>query len=171
MIETLVIGIGNQERGDDAAGLEVARRLRAREPQEAVVRECAGQASCLLESWRGRPRVILIDAASGGGRRAGAIRRFEAGSEPLPTGLLHASTHSWGVAEAIEMARALGELPPQVVVYAIEGRSFGPGRYLSPAVARAVERVEKRIVRELERSPGPAKKRRVRWRASAADPA
>jgi hydrogenase maturation protease len=168
MIETLVMGIGNAERGDDAAGLEVARRLRARASQDAVVRECSGQASCLLESWRGRPRVILIDAASGGGGRPGTIRRFEAHREALPTGLLHASTHSWGVAEAIEMARALGELPPQVVVYAIEGRSFGPGRYLSPAVTRAVERVEQRIVRELERSAWSERRRRVRVRPAKA---
>jgi hypothetical protein len=41
---------------------------------------------------------------------------------------------------------------------------------LSPAVERAVERVEKRIARELERFPGPAKRRRVRWQASTADP-
>jgi hydrogenase maturation protease len=151
MMSTLVIGIGNPNRGDDGAGIEVARRVRAHEPQDAVVRECSGEASCLLEVWQGRPRVILVDAASGSGR-PGTVHRFEAHKEPLPTSLLHASTHSWGVAEAVEMARSLGQLPPYVVVYAVEGASFGPGRYLSPAVKRAVERVERQVLKEI----GPA---------------
>lgn len=152
MMGTLVIGIGDPDRGDDAAGLEVARRLRARALPEAVVRECSGSASCLLEAWQGRSRVVLVDAASGAGR-AGKVHRFEAHREPVPTGLLHASSRSWGVAEAVEMARSLGQLPPWAVVYAIEGRSFEPGRGLSPSVRRAVERVEKRILREIELTP------------------
>ena len=151
MIPTLVIGIGNADRGDDAAGIEVARRLRTRGRQDARVCECGGSAACLLESWQGRTRVILVDAASGAGR-AGTVRRYEAHRKPLPTGLLHTSTHSWGVAEAIEIARVLGQLPAEVVVYAIEGKTFFPGRHLSPPVRRAVDRVEKRILRDLERT-------------------
>ncbi len=148
MMGTLVIGIGNADRCDDAAGIEVARRLRGRPLPDALVKECSGYASCLLESWLGRRSVILIDAASGGGR-AGRVRRFEAHREPLPASLLHASTHSWGVAEAVELARSLGQLPPRVVVYAIEGKRFGPGRELSPAVQRAILRVEKQVLKEL----------------------
>ena len=148
MMGTLVIGIGNPSRGDDGAGIEVARRVQACGPQDAVVRECSGEASCLLEAFKGRPRVILVDAASGGGR-PGTTRRFEAHKEPLPTSLLYTSTHSWGVAEAVEMARSLGQLPPCVVVYAIEGASFSPGRHLSAAVKLAVERVLNQVLREI----------------------
>jgi hydrogenase maturation protease len=151
MIPTLVIGIGNTDRGDDGAGIQVARRLRARGHQNALVRECEGSASCLLECWQGRARVILVDAASGAGR-PGTVHRYEAHRQPLPTGLLRASTHSWGVAEAIEIARVLGQLPPQVVVYAIEGKTFGPGGDLSPRIQKAVERVGERILSELERT-------------------
>jgi hydrogenase maturation protease len=150
MIPTLVIGIGNTDRGDDAAGIEVARRVQARGRQDTEVRECGGGASSLLESWRERGRVILVDAASGAGRTAGTVQRYEAHRKPLPAGWLHASTHSWGVAEAIEIARSLGQLPAEVVVYAIEGQSFEPGAPLSAPVRTALERVEKWIVRELE---------------------
>jgi hydrogenase maturation protease len=154
---TLVIGIGNLDRGDDAAGVRLARRLRAHEPKNVLVRECSGAASGLIESWRRQERVILIDAASGGGR-PGSVRRFEAQEGPLPAKVLRASTHSWGVVEAIELARSLGELPRQVVVYAIEGQSFEPGRRLSPKVAKAIDRLERTILRELERAaPPPAR--------------
>jgi len=148
MMATLVIGIGNRDRGDDGAGLEVARRLRQKAPDNAVVFECAGEASCLMQSWQGRPRVILVDAASGSGR-PGSIRRYDASRAPLPTGTLHASTHSWGVAEGVELARALGELPPETVVYAIEGRSFGLGHWLSPEVQAAAGDVVDRVLAEL----------------------
>jgi hydrogenase maturation protease len=154
MTPTLVIGIGNRDRGDDAAGLALVRRLRAHKLKGAVVREGSGAASELLESWRGQERVILIDAASGSGR-PGSVRRFEAHEEPLPGSSLRTSTHSWGVVEAIELARSLGQLPRSVVVYAIEGKSFEPGRRLSPEVAKAIERLEPRILRELA-PPAPS---------------
>ena len=62
------------------------------------------------------------------GRPARFVRRFEAHEQPLPASSLRTSTHSLGVVEAIELARSLGELPRHVVVFAIEGRSFEPGR-------------------------------------------
>ena len=157
MMRTLIICVGNRDRGDDGAALEVAQRLRRLAPENAFVHECAGQASCLMDDWRGRPRVILVDAASGTGR-PGGIHRYAAHRAPLPTGVLHASSHSWGVAEAIEMARALGELPPETIVYAIEGRSFGLGHWLSPEVQAAVGEVVEQVVAEL--ADGRARTRR-----------
>jgi hydrogenase maturation protease len=148
----LVIGIGNPDRGDDAAGLEVARRLRARGPQGVTVRESSGDASGLLEAFAGHSTVVLVDAASGGGR-PGETRRLEAHTQPLPTSLFHSSTHSWGVAEAVELARTLGQLPPRVIVYAIEGRSFDSGRCLSAPVRKAVARVLEHVLREVEGVP------------------
>jgi hydrogenase maturation protease len=148
MIRTMVICVGNRDRGDDGAALEVARRLRRLAPPNAFVHECAGQASCLMEDWRGRPRVILVNAASGTGR-PGSVHRYAAHTKPLPTGVLHASSHSWGVAEAIEMARALGQLPPETIVYAIEGRSFGLGHWLSPEVELAADEVVEEVLTDL----------------------
>jgi hydrogenase maturation protease len=144
----VVIGIGNRDRGDDAAGLEVARRVRERHPPEAIVLERDGRASDLLEAWLGAENVVLVDAASGA--EPGTVRRFEAHQETLPVSVLHASTHSWGVAEAVEMARALGQLPPRVIVYAIFGASFELGRHrLSPEAEAAVARVTEAILEEL----------------------
>ncbi|MBI3932045.1 MAG: hydrogenase maturation protease [Acidobacteria bacterium] len=151
---TLVIGIGNRDRSDDAAGLVAARRIRQKHPRDVLVLEQDGHAAALLEAWRDARTVLVVDAASGAGP-AGTVRRFDAHRERLPAGLLHASTHSWGIAEAVEMARVLGQLPPTVVVYAVEGSSFGHGRRLTPEVEKAVEDVVRRILEEVS-CPSPA---------------
>jgi hydrogenase maturation protease len=145
---TLVIGVGNRDRGDDAAGLEVARLLRQCPPPGVLVLEQDARADGLLDAWRGAERVFLVDAACGG--TSGTVRRFEAHRELLPATILRGSTHSWGVAEAVETARALGELPPLTIVYAIFGRSFEPGsRGLSPEVGEAVVGVAEALQREI----------------------
>lgn len=146
-----VIGIGNELRGDDAAGLLAARELLRYEPGADVVvgtRDVATLAAALS----GARSAVLVDAVAGG--EPGAIVRYEAGGEPLPAGWRDASTHGLGVAAAIELARALGELPERVVVYGICGRRFGVGDQPSPTIELAAKRVAAAIRRELLADPG-----------------
>ena len=151
-MSTVVIGVGNPDRGDDAAGLEVARRLRENRPEGVKVLEQLGDAARLMDAWRGSECVVLVDAARAGGP-SGRVHRFNARRESLFAMLRHASSHSFGVAEALELSRALGTLPPRVVVYAIEGRSFEPGAGLSPEVEQAVARVAEHVLREVHLAP------------------
>jgi hydrogenase maturation protease len=137
----LIIGVGNEWAGDDAAGVEVARRLAADAPADMrVVRHDGGDLSMLLDEWGDADAAVVVDAARSGAP-AGAVHRFDAACAPLPAHLLRTSTHAFGVAETIELARALGRLPPVLDVYAIEGAVFEAGAPLSPVVERAVERV------------------------------
>jgi hydrogenase maturation protease len=148
MTRTLVIGVGNPSRGDDGLGLEAARRLRAKGLAEATVLESGGDAAGLMAAWQGFERVILLDAASSGGG-PGQVRRLDASREPLPASLLHASTHALGVAEAVELARSLGRLPPAVIVYAIEAGCFEPGAPLSHEAKAGVSEVVAQVLDEL----------------------
>jgi hydrogenase maturation protease len=68
---------------------------------------------------------------------------------PLPQGAFNLSTHGFGLAEAIELARALDQLPPRCVVYAVEAGSVVVGAPLSPPVAAAVPAVAARIREEI----------------------
>ncbi len=133
----ILIGVGNGWRGDDAAGLAVARRVRALAPTGVDVREVEGDATALMDAWSGAEHVVVVDAAESGAA-PGTIRRFDAGADALPVRALRSSTHAFGVSDAIELARALGRLPDQLDVYAVEGASFRAGERLSPAVERAV---------------------------------
>lgn len=152
---TLIVGIGNALRGDDAAGLAVARRLEEalsgrHDPQVlsgAAVLRHDGEGASLMEVWQGREAVILVDAVLSGAA-PGAIHRLDALSQPLPAGWLRCSTHAFGVAEAVELARAMGRLPPRLVLYGIEANSFAPGAGLSPEVGAAVPVVAELVLQE-----------------------
>jgi hydrogenase maturation protease len=126
----VIIGVGNPWRRDDGAGIEVARRT------GGVTFE--GDGTGLLDAWAGASDVVVVDAASSGAA-PGTIRRFDAAAGPLPAQHLRSSSHHFGVADAIELARSLDRLPPRLVVYAIEGEDFGAGPELSEPVARAVD--------------------------------
>jgi hydrogenase maturation protease len=133
----ILIGVGNGWRGDDGAGLAVARRVADLAPAGVEVREVEGDATALVEAWSGAEHVVVVDAAESGAV-AGTVQRFDARAQPLPVRSLRSSTHAFGVADAVELSRSLGRLPDRLEVYAIEGAGFVAGERLSPAVERAV---------------------------------
>ncbi len=145
----LVIGVGSDYRHDDAVGLIVARRLREKNLQHITVREMSGEGAALIAAWQGAERVIIVDAVQSGAA-PGTIFRFEAHREPIPTSFFHYSTHAFGVAEAIETARSLGQLPPSLIIYGIEGGDFSVGEGLLPEVERAVSKTVDMLMKELE---------------------
>jgi hydrogenase maturation protease len=148
----VVIGVGNEFRGDDAAGLMVARRLRERAVPQAVVLESEADPAGLMEAWMGAATAIVVDTVVSGAQ-PGTVQRFDVSAEPLPATLVASSTHSLGVAEAIELARALQRLPRRIIVYGIEGSSFSAGAALHPTVERAVDETLRRVVAELGMPP------------------
>jgi hydrogenase maturation protease len=147
-LQALVIGLGNDYRGDDAVGHVVARRLKAIAGDAVRVLEESGEGAALIETWRGADFVILIDAVHCGGT-AGTIYRFDAKTEPIPGSFFHYSTHAFSVAEAVELARALNQLPGRLVVYGIEGKTFDAGVGLSPEVEAAADKVLRSVKEEL----------------------
>jgi hydrogenase maturation protease len=148
MTETRVIGIGNTFRGDDGVGLVVARQLGELALPEVTVLEQSGEGAALMEAWGEAARVIVVDAVSSGSE-PGTIHRLEAAGRALPAFFSGHSTHAFGLAEAIELARQLDRLPAQLVVYGIEGDSFELGRGLSPEVEAAAGIVTEQIAQEL----------------------
>jgi hydrogenase maturation protease len=132
-----VIGIGNDWRRDDGAGLEVARRLGGI--------QLDGEPIGLVAAFAGDEDVVVVDAVSSGAH-AGTLHLYDAAAEPLPTDLFgSSSTHALGLAEAIEIARCLGRLPARVRVVGIEGARFDYGQGLSPEVEAAVEECTRSI--------------------------
>lgn len=135
-----IIGVGNPDRGDDGVGPAVVRQLRAQALTGMRVSELSGEATELLQAWQGADEAIVIDAVAAD-YPAGTILRFDVSARPIPLPFPSASTHGLGVAEAIELARALGSLPPQLIIIGIVGQDYTLGAGLSPEVAQAAREV------------------------------
>jgi hydrogenase maturation protease len=165
----IVIGIGNVSRGDDGAGRLVLKLLQAALPAGADIEliEHNGEGASLLSHLDGAGAAFIADACRSGAP-PGTVRRFDAAAAPLPQSMSGFSTHGLGLAGAIELARALGQLPPRCVVYAIEGSSFEAGAPLSPAVmaasADAADRLRAEIMSEAAAGKGEPCTKSFLWR-------
>jgi len=133
-----VVGIGNVDRGDDAAGSLVARDILAG-PTSAPAKSLVIDAGRAPENFTGVVRafrpdlVILVDSAASG-RRAGAV--FLVDRAELPDD--DVSTHRLPLAR---IARYLEEtMDSRVLILGIEPASFD-GTGTTPAVGRAVRKV------------------------------
>jgi len=143
----LIVGCGNPDRADDAAGLLVARRLHE---LGMDAREHTGDMLALMDEWSSEEEVTLVDAVVSGAA-PGTITAWDAHHAALPPDCFPCSTHALGVAEAVELARALGRLPHRLMVYGIEAANFEPGGPLSPEVRAAVERLAQNIAAAVNR--------------------
>ncbi|MFP4171296.1 MAG: hydrogenase maturation protease [Candidatus Hydrogenedentota bacterium] len=135
-----LFGVGNALRGDDGVGLLLARSVGALSPRRFTVRECTGEPAALLEQWSGLAAAMLFDAVHSGAA-PGAVFRVDVIANPLPDAFKQTSTHGFGVAEAVELSRALGVLPARMLVYGVEAASFDYGAEMSPEVAAAIPEV------------------------------
>jgi hydrogenase maturation protease len=151
----VVVCVGNAYRGDDGVGLAVGEALRDRLPAGVELVLSEQEPTRLIDAWQGAAAAYVVDAAHSGGV-PGELHRFDASDGPLPVQVFRSSTHAFGVGEAIELARALGKLPPRVLVYGVEGEIFDAREGLSPAVEAAVAGVAQAVLDDLGRGDGDA---------------
>jgi hydrogenase maturation protease len=144
----LVIGLGNDDRGDDGCGLEALRRLKKRVLKGVQFKDCQNDATALIDLWDGADIVIVVDAVQSG-KAPGTIVRIEVGSEPLASPLGSTSTHGLSLADAVSIGQSLKRFPRKLVIYGIEATDFTLGTGLTTSVARAVEDVVDRIASEI----------------------
>jgi len=149
----LVLGIGNADRGDDGIGPLVIEALAGRLPQEVELQVRSGDLLALIDDWAGFERVIIIDAAQCLDA-PGRVHRVDALHEPLPLPASPASSHAFGLPEALALAQTLGGAPAGVTAYAVEGEDFAAGAAVTPKVRAAVPVVTDRVVREVHRVLG-----------------
>jgi hydrogenase maturation protease len=134
--QAIVIGIGNPDRGDDAVGVQVARRVADERPDICVLE--FDDPSEALDAWAPEDTVVVADAINSGGH-PGDIRVVDVVRRTLPAGNWSAAgTHALGLAATVEIARALGQLPRRLVVVGVEAAQFDHGSPMSDAVQAAV---------------------------------
>lgn len=149
----VVVGIGNELSGDDAAGLRVARTLKHEPlPPHVSVYEAGMAGFRLIDLWMDSDLCIVVDAMDAG-EAPGTVREFDAGevvSSVFPEQELSVSSHGARLKEALELGGALGPpyIPRDVRVFGIQ---MDPGQGglgtagLSPCVEQACREVITRI--------------------------
>jgi hydrogenase maturation protease len=138
MSRPLVVGVGNPDRGDDAIGPHVAARVAALGVPGVDVVE-RREPLDLVEDLLERDHVVIVDASAPAGR-PGLLQVHAVGEAALSPGVDAAGgTHGFGVTEAVELARALGRLPPRLVLIGVEAGALQAGQPLSAAVSSRVD--------------------------------
>ncbi len=145
-MKTLFIGIGNSLRKDDGVGITILRELQNKlvnleEDQnndEYSFSVHHGEGAQLMHLWEDFERVVIFDAV----RKAntpGKIYELDARRATIPSDFFRYSSHAFSVAEAIELARAMDQLPDELLIYAVEGADFGFGEGLSSKIQASVD--------------------------------
>ena len=144
----LLAGVGNEYRSDDGLGIFAAREIRRRNIPGVEVLEFNGEGAAIMEAWEKHNRVIIVDAISSGSA-IGDVHRLDAVNEEIPADFFHYSSHTFGLVEAIAMARLLHRLPETLLLYGIEGKQFDVGIGLTDAVLRSMPALLSNIENEL----------------------
>jgi hydrogenase maturation protease len=151
-MRTIIIGIGNPMRTDDAAGLLAARllRKRLRDDADIEVAELWAGGLRLVEAMVGYERAVVIDAMATGDLPPGTVRRLTL-PELLGTRNI-TCVHDTSLPTALEIWRASGiPVPEDIAIFGIEGLDMETlGEDLTSPVRRGVETAVGAIVQELQ---------------------
>ncbi|HWQ13363.1 MAG TPA: hydrogenase maturation protease [Roseiflexaceae bacterium] len=178
MRKILIAGMGNLLRCDDGFGVVVARWLAARAALPAgarVVEVGIGGIHLVQELMDGYGALVIVDAVERGSP-PGTLHLLEAQVPDLATWPERqrqdflADMHYTTPAKALILARALGVLPPQVLILGCQpaeadALGIGLSEPVERAAAESVGRIE-RIVRQLA---GEARRHEVSGYVGAGD--
>ena len=150
-MRTIIVGIGNPIRSDDAVGLVVARILRERlAGTEGIdVAELWAGGLRLVEAMAGYDRAVVIDAMATGDKPPGSVRRLTLADLGAARNLTCA--HDTSLPTALELwRRSSVPVPEDIAIWGIEGKDMLTlSEQLSQPVDEAVPVVAAAILEDL----------------------
>jgi hydrogenase maturation protease len=152
----VVIGVGNEFRRDDGAGPAVVTSLRGQVPPEVELVLTDGEPVRLIEAWTGAALAVVIDAVRADPPRPGRAHRFVL-DRPIGGLSRTASSHGFGLDDAVRLALALDRMPGRLVVHAIEAADLSQGPGLTPLVADAVGDVARAVLSDIRDAAAAAR--------------
>jgi hydrogenase maturation protease len=129
--DILVAALGNTLMSDEGVAVAVLGRLSAEAARfpRAELMELGASAMRALHAMAGRRKAVFVDCALMG-EQPGTIRRFTPEQVQSRKALSGLSLHEGDLLKVIELSRALGECPEEVVIFGIEPQSVEPGEAL-----------------------------------------
>lgn len=147
----LIIGIGSPF-GDDRAGWTVIDCLRAASPPDTLkLLSLDRPGPELIELMQSQGRVTLIDALLTEDHPPGQCITF------TPAQLAQAnstSSHGFGLAQTLSLARALHQLPKDLQLLAITIKETSPDTAMSPEVASAAKALARQLLKAHQTAMG-----------------
>jgi hydrogenase maturation protease len=153
----VVVGCGNLNRCDDAAGVCVIRRLHVQFgdalPRDVKLFDAGTGGMEVMFQARGASALIIVDTCRSGSD-AGAIFRLP-GSEIDTVHVPGYSLHDFRWDHAVHAGRRIfaADFPDDLTVYLIEAGSLQLGTELTAPVSRAVDQVCERIAQSIRGRP------------------
>ncbi len=134
---TLVIGLGNTLRGDDALGRIAAARVRQAVDRQAVkVIDCCSPTPELALELSQVTRAVFLDASIEGPADQVVVQRLAEGN------LVEASGHRLDLGTLLSLSRRLYGHAPEAFAITFRGQTFQfSDQRLTPAAEAAVETI------------------------------
>lgn len=156
MIDTLVIGIGNNLLTDDGAGVHVIDRLReAGLPEHVELVDGGTLGFALLEQVESAHRLIVVDAAQLDAG-PGTVQTFrDQEMDAYLTTCRRSSVHEVNLMDVISAAKFRGLMPERYALVGIQPASVDWGAEPTAEVARGVEEATQ-IILDMIREETPA---------------
>jgi hydrogenase maturation protease len=141
---TAVVGIGNELMRDDGVGIHALRALAASTLPPGVELVDGGTSPDAAFLVQDHDRVIVIDAAYGGGP-PGTIYRFRCDDIDRASGC--ASSHDAGLVSELRVLTS--DVSQEIVVIGVEPEEVACGMELSPCVQSVLSEVVTAVRREI----------------------
>lgn len=143
----LVIGIGNEDRCDDAVGILVVRKI-------SSIFNNIDTAYCstpfqVMEEWENRERVFIIDALLSKEKNADLITAINLKDIQENKFSKISSSHSMDILQLMLLADCLKILPPFWIIYGVLSYQFSLGNDISPLIN--IDDISLKIMKEIKK--------------------
>ncbi|MEG8946469.1 hydrogenase maturation protease [Rosettibacter firmus] len=126
----IILGLGNNILGDDAAGILVAEKLGKKLKDFSLIKVESTSLGGLriIDFLKNYNSAILIDSIRTGLKPAGYIHKFS--NKDFVNSIKMVSYHNLNFSTAIEFAKKIGiPMPEEIFIYAIESKSISEFTY------------------------------------------
>jgi len=144
---TVVIGVGNLLLKDEGIGIHALRALQELDLPPGISLIDGGTSPDLIAYTRAGDRMVIIDAAKGGGK-PGTIYRYRPEDLAAGRGTL-TSAHELGVVENLKLMALTGNEPRETVIIGVEPKEIDWGTELSPELKKRLPAIVKAVLREI----------------------
>lgn len=135
----VVVGIGNLLLKDEGIGVHVAQTLKGIPSLVDFEVIDGGTSPDLFPLVEGVDKLIVIDAAKGGGE-PGDIYRFTIDDLGMEDSI-NTSAHQMRLVETLLMMRVLGTAPEKTVIIGVEPKEIDWGLELSPELEKKIPEI------------------------------